>query len=142
MQIGNHHSYQSLLVTNIGQQDIILGMSFLKEHNSEIDWKKGDLQFSQCPEICIPHHDEDLDSLEIPHLENFEANFLEIPTKGDRWNNLNCFLQWVSWSTDPKVQNVAMQIMGLNTKRNSFGTTTDKEAQDKGYWSTTSLSWL
>ena len=46
VQIGNHTSWQSFLVADIGRQDLIIGMSFLREHNPEIDWKNRQLEFS------------------------------------------------------------------------------------------------
>ena len=36
--IGSHMSWQSFLVTNIENRNIIIGMTFLREHNPEIDW--------------------------------------------------------------------------------------------------------
>ncbi|ETW84798.1 hypothetical protein HETIRDRAFT_244220, partial [Heterobasidion irregulare TC 32-1] len=36
---GNYHNEQcELLVTNLGGEDIILGMDWLHEHNPQIDW--------------------------------------------------------------------------------------------------------
>jgi hypothetical protein len=52
LRIGNHTNTQLFLVTNIGKQSIIIGMSFLKKHNPEFDWKGGDLHFTRCPEAC------------------------------------------------------------------------------------------
>lgn len=37
VRIGNHTSWQSFLIAEIGHHDIIIGISFLCEHNSEID---------------------------------------------------------------------------------------------------------
>ena len=37
MRISNHLSWQSFLVTDIGRQDLIVGISFLRKHNPEID---------------------------------------------------------------------------------------------------------
>jgi predicted aspartyl protease len=44
--IGDHTHWQPFLVTDIGRQNIILGMSFLRRHNPEIDWKNGQLEFT------------------------------------------------------------------------------------------------
>ena len=53
--IGNHTSWQSFLVAEIGHHDIIVGMSFLREHNPEIDWKLGLMEFTRCPDTCKNH---------------------------------------------------------------------------------------
>ena len=49
VQIGNHTSWQSFLVAEIGHHDAIIGMTYLREHNPEIDWKSGTLKLSCCP---------------------------------------------------------------------------------------------
>jgi predicted aspartyl protease len=46
IRIGNHKSKQLWLITDIGKQDMIIGMSFLKRHNPEIDWANGKLEFT------------------------------------------------------------------------------------------------
>jgi hypothetical protein len=39
-------------VTSIGDQDLILGLPWLKEHNPEVDWKTEEVKMSRCPERC------------------------------------------------------------------------------------------
>ena len=59
IRIGDHTHTQTFLITNIGKQDIILGMSFLKFHNPEFDWKTGILEFTRCPSTCYIHKSVD-----------------------------------------------------------------------------------
>jgi len=40
---------QEFLITDIGPEDIILGLPWLRHHNSNIDWKKGTLKFDEAP---------------------------------------------------------------------------------------------
>ena len=47
-----HTEHTSFAVTNIGKQDIILGFTWLQEHNLEIDWQTWKVVMSQCPDKC------------------------------------------------------------------------------------------
>ena len=73
--IGDHTSWQSFLVTDIGNRDIIIGMTFLREHNPEIDWKAGQVKFTRCPTTCHPKqflaHEEEVQAIDKPRLEEF-----------------------------------------------------------------------
>ena len=40
-------------VTNLGKNSLILGYTWLKKHNSSIDWEKGMVKFHQCPRSCL-----------------------------------------------------------------------------------------
>jgi len=43
------HSEQMLLtVSSLRKQDLILGYHWLKDHNSEVDWKKGKVEMTYC----------------------------------------------------------------------------------------------
>jgi len=39
-------------VCNLGRMEVILGMSWLAEHNPEIDWEKGEVKMTRCPPRC------------------------------------------------------------------------------------------
>ncbi|KAG9219386.1 hypothetical protein CCMSSC00406_0010429 [Pleurotus cornucopiae] len=40
-------------VTNLGNVDVILGLTWLRKHNPEIDWKTGEVVMSRCPKQCL-----------------------------------------------------------------------------------------
>ena len=42
VEIGSHKSTHQLLMTDLGNKDMILGMTYLRRHNPEIDWAKGE----------------------------------------------------------------------------------------------------
>jgi len=42
---------QEFLITDIGPEDIILGLPWLRHHNPNIDWKKGTLKFDETPPV-------------------------------------------------------------------------------------------
>ncbi|KAF9796682.1 hypothetical protein IEO21_10968 [Rhodonia placenta] len=52
MQIGDHVKKTVFMVTDIGPEDVIVGLDWLREHNPEIDWESGSLKLSRCPETC------------------------------------------------------------------------------------------
>jgi hypothetical protein len=39
-------------VTSLGKQDVILGLTWLREHNPKIDWETAEVKMSQCPNHC------------------------------------------------------------------------------------------
>ncbi|GLB41976.1 putative transposition, RNA-mediated [Lyophyllum shimeji] len=55
----NGHSERVVFaVTDLGEQDMILGYTWLKEHNLEIDWAAGTISMSHCPARCLTCREE------------------------------------------------------------------------------------
>jgi hypothetical protein len=54
------HSERALFaVTGLGRQNLILRITWLREHNPEIDWKTGKVEMTRClPRCCIGCRDE------------------------------------------------------------------------------------
>ena len=48
----NHSERALFAVTTLGRQNLILGHSWLKKHNPEIDWATGEVKMSRCPANC------------------------------------------------------------------------------------------
>jgi len=47
------HSERTLLtVSSLGKQNMILGYTWLKDHNPEINWQTREVQMNQCPPRC------------------------------------------------------------------------------------------
>ena len=47
------HSERMLLaISRLGKQNLILGYDWLKDHNSKIDWEKGEVEMTCCPLCC------------------------------------------------------------------------------------------
>jgi len=47
------HSERMLLtVSSLGKQNMILGYTWLKDHNLEVNWQTGEVQMNQCPPQC------------------------------------------------------------------------------------------
>lgn len=45
-------------VTGLGKKNVILGYTWLREHNPEINWEKGEVTLSRCPRRCTECRDE------------------------------------------------------------------------------------
>ena len=44
------HSERTLLaVSSLGRQNMILGYTWLKDHNPEVNWQTGEVQMNRCP---------------------------------------------------------------------------------------------
>jgi Reverse transcriptase (RNA-dependent DNA polymerase) len=48
----DHAEHAKFSVTGLGNQDMILGYSWLREHNPEVDWSTGEVKMSRCPGRC------------------------------------------------------------------------------------------
>ena len=54
MEMGRKHQETTeLLVTNIGDHDILLGTDWLKAHNPNIDWSTNQMTLNRCPPQCF-----------------------------------------------------------------------------------------
>jgi hypothetical protein len=47
-----HTERATFAVTSLGTQDLILGLTWLEEHNPEIDWQTRQVIMSRCPSKC------------------------------------------------------------------------------------------
>ena len=50
--IRGHISTEWFFVTDIGNKDMIIGMTWLRSHNPEINWRTGEIEFTRCPSTC------------------------------------------------------------------------------------------
>ena len=48
----DHCEQSTFHVMGIGQTMVILGHTWLMEHNPEIDWHMGDIHLTRCPAMC------------------------------------------------------------------------------------------
>src|SRR3981189_106046 len=52
LEINGHKERASFAVCGLGKKTIIIGETWLKQHNPSIDWKEGRMEFSRCPSSC------------------------------------------------------------------------------------------
>jgi len=43
-------------VSSLGKQNMILGYTWLKDHNPEVNWQTGEVQMNRCPPCCEGCH--------------------------------------------------------------------------------------
>ncbi|KAG5730948.1 hypothetical protein E4T56_gene7122 [Termitomyces sp. T112] len=48
----NHAEHAIFAITSLGRQDMILGFTWLQEHNPKVNWTKGEVTMSRCPWKC------------------------------------------------------------------------------------------
>jgi len=52
MRFRDHTERAQFAVTGLGKSQMILGLSWLREHNPEIDWATSEVKMSRCPSRC------------------------------------------------------------------------------------------
>src|SRR5258708_1108242 len=52
LRFGRHSERAHLAVTNLGQQTVIIGHSWLTLHNPEVDWVSQKVSMTRCPPSC------------------------------------------------------------------------------------------
>jgi len=57
----NHWETVKVAITNIGQNEILLGTDWLRAHNPSIDWGAKTIKFDRCPSHCHPSDVKALD---------------------------------------------------------------------------------
>ncbi len=55
LQVAEHHERVVFTVTDIGSEDVIIGLDWLRKHNPDVNWDVGTLHLSRCPESCHAH---------------------------------------------------------------------------------------
>ena len=54
-QINGHEEISRFLISDIGSEQIMLGLPWLRKHNPRIDWRSGEWTFADCPPSCTLH---------------------------------------------------------------------------------------
>jgi hypothetical protein len=52
MTYKNHKERATFSVCDLGGVPIIIGHSWLRKHNPEIDWETGTIEMTRCPREC------------------------------------------------------------------------------------------
>jgi len=64
MIVDQHVETIEALVLDIGSNKMLLGLDWLAVHNPQIDWSKGIVRFTRCPEECQHAHANHLHKVE------------------------------------------------------------------------------
>ena len=74
LAIGDHQERIQLAITNLGNTDLFIGYEWLRFHNPNIDWERGNLTLNQCPEVCGYIHptpqDQQLDVFRVNQISS------------------------------------------------------------------------
>jgi hypothetical protein len=73
VRTGAHREKLRFLVTDVGPEDVVLGITWLRDHNPEIDWTAGKLNFTRC---TCPGSSQDANPPEVP-IESGESELAE-----------------------------------------------------------------
>ena len=75
----NHSERTVFAITGLGKQKLLLGHSWLRNHNPEIDWVKGEVKMSRCPPRCCSgcwdelHQERIIQKAEAKRMDIFSA---------------------------------------------------------------------
>lgn len=118
VEIGPHKSTHQLLVADLGNKDLIIGMTYLRKHNPEIDWAKGEWRYTRCPESCSlgARKREFVAEEEAKELQLQRSDPLTIPLDelGEECVE-NPHINWVDTS-DPEDQEIAQFVAEILEK--------------------------
>jgi hypothetical protein len=67
VQTNTHREKLRFLVTDVSPEDVVLGITWLRDHNPEIDWTAGKLSFTRC---TCPGSSQDASPPEVPIESN------------------------------------------------------------------------
>src|SRR3979490_3075309 len=94
---GNHTECATFSITSLGHLAIILGHTWLTEHNPEVNWHSGEVSMTHCPESCgvkpvrkkpsietVPDIEKDSADPSDQHTRTIVEEPLYSPEDGDR----------------------------------------------------------
>src|SRR3979490_395784 len=94
---GNHTERATFSITSLGHLAIILGHTWLTEHNPEVNWSSGEVSMTHCPESCgvkpvskklsiatVPDIEKDSTAPPDQHTRTIVEEPLYPPEDGDR----------------------------------------------------------
>jgi len=96
VEIGSHKTTQYLFVTNLGNKEIMIGYLYLYKYNPNINWQKGQWEFTRCLDTCTSKvrktQDVEAGANEL-HLKIDVSRFPSLDNIGDEDPN-NHILSW------------------------------------------------
>ncbi len=97
ISLGGYVSSHKLYVINLGDKDMMIGYTYLHQHNPEIDWTAGTLRFTRCPvqfttNVCKNTIEADIDKRPFKFDETSEDIGVSDPS--------NPHVNWVEITND------------------------------------------
>jgi len=119
---------------------MMIGYSYLYKHNPNIDWWKGQWEFTRCPDTCASKvrkkQDVEARANEL-HLEMDVSGFPSLDDIGDEDFD-NHILSWAD-TTNPGSHQQAMMIATILNNRDQYG---DSDCEDTKTWKAHVPEWL
>ena len=114
VEIGSHKTTQHLFVTNLGTKEMMIGYLYLYKHNPNIDWQKGQWEFTRCPDTYASKarktRDIEAGANEL-YLEMLVSGFPSLDDIGDE-DPVNNILSWAD-TTDSGNHQQAMVVAAI-----------------------------
>jgi len=111
VEIGFYKTTQYLFVTNLGNKEMMIGYSYLYKHNPNIDWQKGQWEFTRYLDTYASKvrktQDVEVGANKL-HLEMDISGFPSLDDIGDEDPD-NHILSWAD-TTDPGSHQQVMMI--------------------------------
>ena len=118
----------------------MIGYSYLYKHNPNIDWQKGQWEFTRCSDTCASKvckiQDIEAGTNEL-HLKMDVSGFPSLDDIGDE-DPENHILSWTD-TTDPGSYQQAMMIATILNNRDQYG---DSDCEDTKTWKAHVPEWL
>ena len=134
LEIGSHKSSNQMLVTDLGNKDMIIGMTYLRRHNPEIDWAAGEWRFTRCPETCGHRarksqriSQDEVDALEMQRWKPWDDPLYHLGEDCPE----NPYINWLS--TDQPVELEVVEIVASMTAKN-MDYFDDDDTSDSDNW--------
>jgi len=140
IEIGLYKTTQHLFVTNLGNKEMMIGYSYLYKHNPNIDWQKGQWEFTKCLDTYTSKarkiQDVEAEANEL-HLELdiSESSLLDNIEDEDPSNYI---LSWAD-TTDPSSHQQTMIITAILNNRDQYR---DLDYKDTKTWKAHVPEWL
>ena len=97
VEIGSHKSTHYLFVTHLENKNMMIGYSYLYQHNPSINWRAGEWEFTRCPDTCVNKvrktrdYEAGAEQLELEPDLPWESSLDEL---GDE-DMVNPYINWV-----------------------------------------------
>ena len=78
-----HREKVTFEICDLGKVNLIIGYTWLKKHNPEIDWSTGEIEFTQCPPECNMAKPEKKKAAHKAHAFKYKASVEEVDDEKD-----------------------------------------------------------
>ncbi|KDQ24119.1 hypothetical protein PLEOSDRAFT_1086421 [Pleurotus ostreatus PC15] len=131
MLFRGHLEVMVLYVTNLGNVDVILELTWLKKHNLEIDWKTEEVVMSRCPRQCLNYQDklgQHMQAEPYPGEDKSEEDVEEAVAGVRQWNRLRSgYLRELDDLTNQYYESVARMYINRMWKTHMHVETEEEE---------------